>query len=66
MCFVSQDAALTGVMARALGTGFESRVTGEFQFGALSELREWCDVVLLDLRASSTQGNCEAGLRLIG
>jgi len=52
-------------MARALGTGFESRVTGEFQFGALSDLREWCDVVLLDLRASSTQGNCEAGLRLI-
>jgi DNA-binding NtrC family response regulator len=65
VCFVSQDAALTGVMARALGTGFESRVTGEFQFGALSELREWCDVVLLDLRASSTEGNCEAGLRLI-
>jgi DNA-binding NtrC family response regulator len=65
VCFVSQDAALTGVMARALGTGFESRVTGEFQFGALSDLREWCDVVLLDLRASSTQGNCEAGLRLI-
>jgi DNA-binding NtrC family response regulator len=65
VCFVSQDAALTGVMARALGTGFDSRVTGEFQFGALSELREWCDVVLLDLRASSTEGNCEAGLRLI-
>jgi two-component system, NtrC family, response regulator HydG len=52
-------------MARALGVRFESRITSEFQFNALHELREWCDIVLLDLRASSMAGDCEAGLRLM-
>ena len=65
MCFVSLDSGLTGAIARALGSGFEYRVSSEFQIGDLSELRDWCDVVLLDLRASSTQGSFEGGLRLI-
>jgi DNA-binding NtrC family response regulator len=65
VCFVSQDSALTGAIARALGNGFEYRVNSEFQSSDLIELREWCDVVLLDLRASSTQGDCEPGLRLM-
>src|SRR5271170_3870401 len=52
-------------IARALGIRFESRITSEFQFNALHELREWCDIVLLDLRASSMPGDCEAGLRLM-
>jgi DNA-binding NtrC family response regulator len=65
VCFVSQDSALTGAIARALGTGFEYRVTSDFQFSDLIELHEWCDIVLLDLRASSTQGDCAAGLRLM-
>jgi DNA-binding NtrC family response regulator len=65
VCFVSQDAGLTGVIARALGSAFEYNVCSDFEFSNLNELREWCDVVLLDLRASSTQGDCEVGLRLI-
>jgi DNA-binding NtrC family response regulator len=65
VCFVSQDSALTEVIARALGTGFESRVTSEFRFSALNELRDWCDIVLLDLRASSTHGDCALGIRLM-
>jgi DNA-binding NtrC family response regulator len=65
VCFVSQDSALTEAIARALGTGFESRVTSEFRFSALDEFRDWCDIVLLDLRASSTQGDCAPGLRLM-
>jgi DNA-binding NtrC family response regulator len=65
VCFVSQDSGLTGAIARALGTGFECRVTSDFQFSDLNDLREWCDIVLLDLRASSTQGDCEPGLRLM-
>ena len=65
VCFVSQDSGLTGAIARALGPGFEYRVTSDFQFSDLNDLREWCDIVLLDLRASSTQGDCEPGLRLM-
>jgi len=65
VCFVSPDSVLTGAIARALGIRFESRITSEFQFNALHELREWCDIVLLDLRASSMPGDCEAGLRLM-
>jgi len=65
VCFVSQDSVLTGAIARALGAGFEYRVSSDFQFSELSDLREWCDVVLLDMRASSTQGDCEPGLRLM-
>jgi DNA-binding NtrC family response regulator len=65
VCFVSQDSGLTGAIARALGSAFEYSVSSEFEFGNLNELREWCDVVLLDLRGSSTQGDCECGLRLI-
>src|SRR6202451_3945703 len=65
VCFVSQDSGLTGAIARALGSSFEYNVGSEFEVSNLNELREWCDVVLLDLRASSTQGDCEPGLRLI-
>src|SRR5580693_6734202 len=65
VCFVSQDSGLTGAIARALGSGFEYRVSSDFQFSDLSDLREWCDIVLLDMRASSTQGDSEPGLRLM-
>src|SRR5580693_3856923 len=65
VCFVSQDAGLTGAIGRALGAAFEYDVCSEFEFSNLNELREWCEVVLLDLRASSTQRDCEPGLRLI-
>jgi DNA-binding NtrC family response regulator len=65
VCFVSQDSGLTGAIARALGAGFEYRVSSDFEFSDLSDLCEWCDIVLLDMRASSTQGDSEPGLRLM-
>src|SRR6202789_3318287 len=65
VCVVRQDRGLTGVSGRVLGRAFEYNVCSEFEFSNLNELREWCDVVLLDLRAASTQGDCELGLRLI-
>src|SRR6202023_4326476 len=52
-------------IARALGSGCVTRASAESQLGALAELRDWCDVVLLDLRAASTQGDYETGLRLM-
>jgi DNA-binding NtrC family response regulator len=62
---VSEDSGLAEVIARALGEGFVARPTNEFQLSRLNDLREWCDVMLLDLRDASTQGNHEAGLRLM-
>jgi DNA-binding NtrC family response regulator len=65
LCFFSQDSALAEVIGRALGNGFTSRACGQFDLSQLSEHREWCDVVLLDLRLSGTQGDYEAGIRLL-
>jgi DNA-binding NtrC family response regulator len=63
--FVSQDFGLAEAIARALGDGFVARATNELQLSRLNEVREWCDVMLLDLRDSSTQGEYETGLRLM-
>ena len=65
MCFVSQDCGLTKAIARALGPGFEYRVSSEFQLNDLNDLREWCDVVLLDLRLSSTGDDREPGIQMM-
>lgn len=53
------------VIGRALGSGFTSRACDEFELNRLNEHREWCDVVLLDLRHSGSQGDPEAGIRLM-
>ncbi len=65
ICFVTEDTGLADVIARALGAGFETRSTPQFQIAGLNELREWCDVALIDLRFSGTQGDYEKGLRLM-
>jgi DNA-binding NtrC family response regulator len=65
VCFVSGDSGLAEAIARALGDGFVARATSDFQINRLGDLREWCDVILLDLRAASTQGDYDTGLRLM-
>lgn len=65
VCFLSQDLGFADPLARALGAEFTTRASNEGQFDRLADLREWCDVVLLDLRSVSTQGDCQAGLRLM-
>jgi DNA-binding NtrC family response regulator len=65
LCFFSQDSALAEIIGRALGSGFTSRACDEFELTRLNEHRDWCDVVLVDLRLSGTQGHYEAGLRLM-
>lgn len=65
VCFLSKDLGFADPLARALGPEFTTRATCEFQLNALSDLWEWCDVILLDLRAAGMQGNCEAGLHLV-
>jgi len=65
VCFVSQDSGLAGPIARALGAGFSTRVMTDFQPSRLGDLRDWCDVVLLDLRDASTGGDQEKAFRLM-
>jgi DNA-binding NtrC family response regulator len=65
LCFVSQDSGFAEVIGRALGEGFTSRVCDEFALGRINDSRDWCDVVVLDLRLSGTRGNYEPGLRLM-
>src|ERR1700722_1039666 len=65
VCFVSEDQGLAEVVARTLGSAFALRTTREFDLAQLSDFREWCDVMLLDLRSVSTDGNYEPGIRLM-
>ena len=63
--FISQDSGLAQAIARALGPGFSSRALSDFQPSRLGDLREWCDVVLLDLRDTGNPRDQEAALRLM-
>src|SRR6202007_1365538 len=66
VCFLSQDLGFADPLARALGTEFTTRASSDVQFDRLTDLREWCDVVLLDLRsAHTTAGDSESRLRLM-
>lgn len=62
VCFLSEDLAFAEPLARALGYGFSVRATGDIRS---SEVREWCDAILLDLRAASRDADLEPKLRLI-
>ena len=64
--FSTFDQNLAGVLARALGDGFSTRTSSQFQMSGLEDLCEWCDVLLIDLRPSGTQDACETGLRFMG
>ncbi len=62
VCFLSQDVAFADPLARALGQGFGVRPADDVRS---SEVREWCDVVLVDLRAANGNLDLEPQLRLL-
>jgi DNA-binding NtrC family response regulator len=62
--FLSQDLSLAEPLARALGAEFSTRASSDLRVHN-GDLQDWCDVVLLDLRLVSTQGNYEAAFRLM-
>jgi DNA-binding NtrC family response regulator len=62
VCFLSEDVAFAEPLARALGYGFSVRPAGEVRS---SDVREWCDVVLVDLRAANGRHDLEPKLRLL-
>ncbi len=63
--FLTQDSGLGEAIARALGEGFVTRAVSEQQFDRLTEVGEWSDVILLDLRSANTQGDDETILGLM-
>lgn len=65
VCFISRDSSLAEAIARTLGPGFVTRATNDFSLDKLDTLRDWCDVMFLDLRAASTEGNFEPALELV-
>lgn len=62
---LSKDCGLAEAMARALGDGFVTRASPEFTLVGWSEIHEGRGVFLVDLRSANTQGDDEAGLRLL-
>jgi len=66
LCFLSQELGFAVPLSRTLGPEFETRASNEMQVDQLADVREWCDVVLLDLRSDSTQEHSGSeGLNLI-
>ena len=65
VCFLSQDSSLGAIVGRTLGDGFETRTSDEFQGNRLNELREWCDVLLIDMRSAGPDGDFEVGTRMM-
>jgi two-component system response regulator AtoC len=66
LCFLSQELGFAVPLSRTLGPEFVTRASSEVQVHQIADLREWCDVVLLDLRSGSTQASSgPAGLQLI-
>ena len=65
VCLLSLDSGLPQAIARTLGGGFATRTSNELLFERLAEIREWCDVILLDLLSSGMKGDPQTGLALI-
>jgi DNA-binding NtrC family response regulator len=63
--FISPDAGFAQVIARALGSDFSCRAMSEVQPSRLGELRDWCQVVILDLRDTGIKRDREAALRVM-
>ena len=63
--FATPDSNLAQVIAGVLGTGFITRTSSEFQLTRFIESKDWCDVLLIDLRAEHPAGAQEAGLRFM-
>ena len=63
--FLTHDSGLGDAIARALGEDFSTRTISEWDLERAAAVGDACDVILLDLRAASTQGEDEAMLRLM-
>jgi DNA-binding NtrC family response regulator len=61
LCFLSQELGFAVPLSRTLGSEFVTRASSKVLVNEIADLREWCDVVLLDLRSGSAQGSSGSG-----
>jgi two-component system response regulator AtoC len=61
LCFLSQELGFAVPLSRTLGSEFVTRASDVVRVNQLADLREWCHVVLLDLRSGSTEGSTGSG-----
>ena len=65
VCLIGKESGLADAVARALGSGFETRRRDDFDPAHWAESRDWCEIVLLDGRSESRQSDSSALIRLI-
>ncbi len=65
VCFATPDSGLLRALTGVLGSNFVTRSFSEFQIGKFGEMKDWCDVLLIDLRAAYPSGPQEEGLRFL-
>ncbi len=65
VCFATMDAGLVQALSGVLGSSFITRSLSEFQVAKFGEMKDWCDVLFIDLRAGYPSGSQEEGLRFM-
>lgn len=65
VCFLTGDSRLASAIGSTLGDGFLSRSCSEENIRRVAETGMSCDVILLDLRSTVTQGASETALQLL-
>jgi DNA-binding NtrC family response regulator len=65
VCFATPDSGLVQALTSVLGRNFTTRTFSEFQLSKFGELKEWSDVLVLDLRATYPSALQEEGLRFL-
>ena len=65
VCLVGKDSGLAEAIRRTLGSGFIARYISDLEPEHWAGLKDWCEVVLLDLRLQGTAGNMEWGFQLL-
>ncbi len=65
VCLLGKEFGLADAIARALDSGFETRHRSDLDLDQWDDWQEWCDVVVLDIRAGSSGANLTAGIQLM-
>jgi len=65
VCFATPDSGLAQALTSVLGRNFTTRTFSEFQLSKFGEMKEWCDVLVIDLRATYPPVSQEEGLRFL-
>jgi two-component system, NtrC family, response regulator HydG len=65
LCLLGKESGLADAVARALGSGFETRHRDDFDINKWADWQDWCDAVLLDARPAAVQSDSATAIKLI-